>query len=198
MICASSRKDSGDMVPGLRVFTATLVLPFHVPDRNHTAESQCNCTKLLEEQYATKWLSCTPKKDQPPRSCKIHLQLKQPLSHKYTDGEYTMNELCPFIALFICIHFLYCFSTLKLIMQINTNLCWMQFVKSVLDCMASYAILSVTFCIYRYFYFATKFFFVIYIILVICGCFSAGYSREFQQTEKNNFVKSTELESACL
>lgn len=169
------------MVPGLRVFTATLVLPFHVPDRNHTAESQCNCTKLLEKQYATKWLSCAPKKVQPPHSCKIHLQLKQPLQHKYTDGEFTMNELCPFIALFICIHFLCCFSNLKLgIMQINTNLCWMQFVKSVLDCMASYAIFSMLFCVYIDIFTSQQsffnYFFFVYIILVICGCFSAGYT----------------------
>ncbi len=130
-----------------------------------------------------------PKKVQPPRSCKINLQLKQPLSHKYTDGEFTMNELCPFIALFICIHFLYCFSTLKLIMQINTNLCWMQFVKSVLDCMASYAILSMLFLVYLdIFTLQQSFFCVMYIILVICGCFSAGHSREFQQTEKQQLL----------
>ncbi|KAL0605021.1 LOW QUALITY PROTEIN: UPF0764 protein C16orf89 [Plecturocebus cupreus] len=33
MTCASSRKAFGDMVPGFSVFTATLVLPFHVPAR---------------------------------------------------------------------------------------------------------------------------------------------------------------------
>lgn len=33
MICASSRKAFGDMVPGFRVFTATFVLQFHVPAR---------------------------------------------------------------------------------------------------------------------------------------------------------------------
>lgn len=31
MICASSRKAFGDMVPGFSVFTATFVLQFHVP-----------------------------------------------------------------------------------------------------------------------------------------------------------------------
>jgi len=56
MICASSRKDSGDMVPGLRVFTATLVLPFHVPDskKKQTFVNQYNSTKPLAEQHATK------------------------------------------------------------------------------------------------------------------------------------------------
>lgn len=33
MIWASSRKASGDMVPGFKVFTATLVAPFHVPEQ---------------------------------------------------------------------------------------------------------------------------------------------------------------------
>lgn len=61
----------------------------------------------------------------------------------------------------------------------------MQFVKSVLDCMASYAIFSMLFCVYIDIFTSQQsffnYFFFVYIILVICGCFSAGY------TVKGNF-----------
>ncbi len=50
MIWASSRKASVDMVPGFRVFTATLVVPFHMPTHwngvRHSWESHLNMAKF--------------------------------------------------------------------------------------------------------------------------------------------------------
>lgn len=63
MIWASSRNDSGDMVLGFSVFTATLVVPFHVPDHRQTdtasAERGSNCVRVHNTEGGR--VSCTGK-----------------------------------------------------------------------------------------------------------------------------------------